>query len=98
MRERFSYTPARISSQVTLFAQTNNSETEKNDTIPADKNRYIYLKKRLLLDFDILLQPRQQIYFGPILQIKSNENEYYNVFLDYRRENYNNSLFIRKKT
>ena len=74
-----------ISSQVTLSAQTNNSETEKNDTIPADKNRYIYLKKRLLLDFDILLQPRQQIYFGPILQIKSNENEYYNVFLDYRR-------------
>ena len=43
------------------------------------------MKKRLLLDFDILLQPRQQIYFGPILQIKSNENEYYNVFLDYRR-------------
>lgn len=74
-----------IFNQVTLFAQTNNSETEKNDTIPADKNRYIYLKKRLLLDFDILLQPRQQIYFGPILQIKSNENEYYNVFLDYRR-------------
>ena len=74
-----------ISNQVTLSAQTNNSETEKNDTIPADKNRYIYLKKRLLLDFDILLQPRQQIYFGPILQIKSNENEYYNVFLDYRR-------------
>ena len=75
-----------ISSQVTLSAQTNNSETEKNDTIPADKNRYIYLKKRLLLDFDILLQPRQQIYFGPILQIKSNENEYYNDSMIYMLE------------
>ena len=75
-----------IFNQVTLFAQTNNSETEKNDTIPADKNRYIYLKKRLLLDFDILLQPRQQIYFGPILQIKSNENEYYNDSMIYMFE------------
>lgn len=68
-----------------LSAQTDNSNTEKNDTIPPDKNRYIYLKKRLQLDFDISLQPQQQTYFGPLLQINSNENEYYNLFLDYRK-------------
>lgn len=68
-----------------LSAQTDNSNTEKNDTIPPDKNRYIYLKKRLQLDFDITLQPQQQTYFGPLLQINSNENEYYNLFLDYRK-------------
>lgn len=66
-------------------AQSNSSHTEKNDTIPPDKNRYIYLKKRLQLDFDIFLQPQQQTYFGLLLQINSNENEYYNLFLDYRK-------------
>ena len=68
-----------------LFAQSDNNVTEKNDTIPADKNRYIYLKKRMQLDFDVLLQPQQQTYFGPLLQINSNENDYYNLFLDYRK-------------
>lgn len=59
--------------------------SEKNDTIPLDQNRYIYLKKRLQLEFDVVLQPQQQTYFGPLLQINSNENEYYNLFLDYRK-------------
>ena len=68
-----------------LFAQSDNNGTEKNDTIPPDKNRYIYLKKRMQLDFDVLLQPQQQTYFGPLLQINSNENDYYNLFLDYRK-------------
>ena len=68
-----------------LFAQSDNNVTEKNDTIPPDKNRYIYLKKRMQLDFDVLLQPQQQTYFGPLLQINSNENDYYNLFLDYRK-------------
>lgn len=68
-----------------LSAQSNNSHTEKNDTIPPDKNRYIYLKKRLQIDFDIRLQAQRQVYFGPLLQITSNENEYYNLFLDYQK-------------
>ena len=37
------------------------------------------------LDFDVLQQPQQQTYFGPLLQINSNENDYYNLFLDYRK-------------
>ena len=68
-----------------LFAQSDYNNTEKNDTVPSDKNRYIYLKKRLQIDFDITLQAHQQTYFGPLLQINSNENEYYNLFLDYRK-------------
>lgn len=80
-----------------LFAQSDNNGTEKNDTIPPDKNRYIYLKKRMQLDFDVLLQPQQQTYFGPLLQINSNENDYYNLFLDYRKGEYNNSSFTPRE-
>lgn len=87
-----------ISNQVTLSAQTNNSETEKNDTIPADKNRYIYLKKRLLLDFDIYYNLGNKFISGLSYRSSPMKMNIITYFSTIAGENYNNSLFIRKKT
>lgn len=55
---------------------------EVYDTLPANQSRYLYLKKQLTVEFRIVFRQDMRGYFGSLLQIQSNENEYYNVFLD----------------
>ncbi|MCD8261919.1 MAG: hypothetical protein LUD15_10900 [Bacteroides sp.] len=65
--------------------QVADPSTERNDTLPPDNNRYLYLKKQLTVEFEVTLHPQQNNYFGPLLRISSNENEYINLFLDYQQ-------------
>lgn len=55
---------------------------EISDTLPPNQTRYIYLKKQLSVEFQLVFRQQVRNYFGPLLQIQSNENEYYNIFLD----------------
>ncbi|MCD8167184.1 MAG: hypothetical protein LUE93_14380 [Bacteroides sp.] len=69
---------------------------ERNDTLPPDNNRYLYIKKQLTVEFRVTLHPQQNSYFGPLLHISSNENEYMNLFLDYQRGELRQLLFYSR--
>lgn len=53
-----------------------------SDTLQSVPSRYVYLKKQLTVEFSLQFQQNVQTYFGRLLQIQTNEDEYYNVFLD----------------
>ncbi len=66
------------------FSAMSQESVVRSDTLPPDNSRYLYLKKQLCVEFTVSLHAGESNYFTPLLQISSNENEYYNLFLDYQ--------------